>query len=128
MPGKKNNPTCTHTTPGGAGTFVFKCLSIKALPPYLQKEATETPEILQESQPQAGRVRQRKVPLSKHSLRGSPIPAPGLSKTRHAGPLTWNSHEHHPHLCTPERILRAQLELRVLTRKGTTPAPAKQSN
>lgn len=73
-------------------------------------------------------VRQRKVPLSKHSLRGSPIPAPGLSKTRHGGPLTWNSHEHHPHLCTRERILRAQLELRVLTQKGTTPAPAKQSN
>lgn len=47
---------------------------------------------------------------------------------KHGGPLTWNSHEHHPQLCARERILRAQLELAVLTQRGTAPAPATQSN
>lgn len=89
---------------------------------------TETPEILQESQHQAGRVRQRKVLLSKHSLRGHPIPAPGLWKTSMVVALTWSSHKHDLQLCAWERILRAELELTVPTRKGTAPAPAKQSD
>lgn len=89
---------------------------------------TETPKILQESQHQAGRVRQRKVLLSKHSLRGRSIPAPGLWKTSMVVALTWSTHQHDQQLCTWERILRAELELTVPTRKGTAPAPAKQSD
>lgn len=127
MVGKKNNPTHTHTTLRVTGAFVIKCLWIKALLAYLQKEATETPEILQESQPQAGRVRQRKALLSKNSLRGVSNTCSRAVEGKHSGPLTWSSHEHHLQLCAQEIILRAELDLTVLTQKGTAPAPDKQS-
>lgn len=96
------------------GTFDIKCLGVKALPPHLQKETTETQEILQESQPQAA---------------GIPTPAPGLSKTSR---VVLSPHLEQPQ--TPSavvcsgRILRAELELTVLTQQGTAPAPAKQSD
>lgn len=95
-------------------------LYLPVLPCYhiLLMYATENPEIPQESQTQAGGVRQKKAPLSTLLLGRSPIPAPGLTKKSHSGPLTWNSHTHHLQVCAQEILIQAKLEAVVLGQRG----------